>query len=340
MDDASVNDFAWWQAALNGTRLDHEGPQCGYYRDKRNNCAIGITRNEAGAFEVYATKERTYIPHSADALKDQFGFWCVEPISYDDFVFHDDNGRWPEDVEPYELDLPEGTPAHEVAKAHIEKVKQLADEWLASIGGKVESEAQDRKAQKYADRIAHFGKAALERHEELKAPLWKQVKELDNAWLPLDKTAKAYKATILAPVTAYRTARNERIERERREAEARLRAEQARIAAERQAAIDAAAREAAAKGAKPEEVAAAAVEAAQVAPVVPTVQLPPKPAAGMRPGPAEVVWDDRAAFWRSIAAMNTIPPSLEAEAEKLIKKWIKDGVPVVGAHVETKMVPK
>lgn len=337
MDDAHTA-FGWWEAALGGIRNDHEGPQCGYYRDDRNNRAIGITKNDAGAFEVYATGAG-YLPNSADALKDQFGFWCMKPIAYDDFVFHDDNGRWPEDVEPYELDLAKDAPLDQRIAAHIAKVKELADAYLASVGGKVTTEAQSVKLQKYHDRIHAYGKKADDEHKEKKEYWLEGGRVVDATWKPLIKTADDYKKAVIAPTTEYRVraaaearAKADAIEKARRE-------EQAKIAAERRAQIDAAAKEAAAKGATPEEVAAAAAQAAATAPMVPTVQAPLPKAKGFREQ-EYVRWDNRAAFWRWIAEMNDRPETLEAEAEKLIRKWIKDGVQVPGAVIDKKPVAR
>lgn len=345
MDDAKqiTHDFAWWELALAGDRRDHEGPQCGYYRDAKNNRAIGITKNDAGAFEVYATGSG-YLPNSADALKDQFGFWCMKPISYETFCFHDDHGRWPEDVEPYELDLPEDAPLSERAAAHVEQVKALADAYLASINGKVTTEAQNLKLQKYHDRIHSFGKKAEETRVAEKEPHLQASREVDARWQPIVKTAETYKKSILAPTTEYRVRAAEEERRKREAEEARRRAEQARIAAERQAQIEAAAKEAAAKeaaarGATPDEVAAAAAQAAESAPMVPTVQMPLQKAKGFREI-EYVKWTDRAAFWRFIAAMNEIPPALEAEAEKLARKWAKDGVQFPGAVIDKKPVAR
>jgi hypothetical protein len=338
MDDQAHNDFAWWDAAVKGNRqpLDEKAPQCGFYRDVRNNRAVSIERGEGGAFKVFVSDKDDWLPKTYDKLNDDFGSWCMNPITYDDFVFMCENRRWPEDVEPYELDLPEDAPLNERIAAHIEKVKALADAYLASIGGKVETEAQSVKLQKYHDRLHAYGKKAEETRVAEKEPHLEASRAVDATWQPIVKNADALKKVILAPTTEYRVRAAAEARRKAEEAERAAREEQARIAAERQAQIEAAAKEAAAKG---EDPAAAAAQAAMVAPQVPTVQAPLPKAKGFREQEF-VRWDDRAAFWRWIATMNETPAALEAEAEKLVRKWIKDGVQVPGAVIDKKPVAR
>jgi hypothetical protein len=73
--------------------------------------------------------------------------------------------------------------------------------------------------------------------------------------------------------------------------------------------------------------------------MVPTVQAALPKAKGFR-DVEYVKWTDRRAFWTHIANFNEIPGDLEAEAERIIRKWIKAGVQFPGAVIDTKQVAR
>jgi hypothetical protein len=298
------DDYAWWRAAVEGQRGEFDGPQCGYYRDKRGNRAIAISRGGDGGIEVFASSG--YVPRAADELNDQFGFWCMSPISYEVFDAFCETSRWPEDVGDVVAAVDADAPDHERIAAEIDALRAAASEWLDGIGGKIADDVQNDKAANYAKRLADLAKRAEDTRAEQKRPVLEEGRKIDATWKPVVDAAEKARKAVLAPTTDYRVRKAKEIEAQRAAEEKRLREEAAMHAAETRA------------------------------PTPPPVTLPPKPATGLRTEKRPTFTDPRAFldfFADTMADQNVWPAPLEAELTKLARKWVTDGVVVPGFEI-------
>ena len=303
--------WAYWQNALQGVfgPVHENEPQIGFYRVKDDPVAI----YEAGGALVALRGTKAVLPSEV------WTYACKRPISHALYKEVVAGGPWPESIDreiaavaPAGIGHNSGEP-HEVALDELDALERAWSSWLQSIGGKVDTEDQDAKADTFQKRFHDLMKKADEQREALKRPHLEAGRLIDATWKPVITHADTAKRRIGEAVLPYRKARDE-----------------ARRAAER-----AAAEEAARKRREHEAAVAAAAAAAAPMPEPP----PPEPVQAARPakkGFREVkvlVITDLAKACASILKHDRENPDLENAVRVVSRRLIEAGLTVEGAEI-------
>lgn len=232
--------FGWWRGALAGTRGDiHEDePKAGYYRNRRKGeqaTAVaywydshdGDLRCKVDAKDIEKTRALEIWPYASK-----------EPVTYEAYQAKRETGNWPDMDENIQQNgkghnnPPEETEAESIKRQIEAAATGVAD--YAKIGD-METKA---KAQSLRSRLLELAGQAKKTHKRIKDPLWEQVKEIDNTYLPLAKDAEALAKQVRDAMDAFDTAELRKVqeaERKTREAQEKVQreaAEAARKAAE------------------------------------------------------------------------------------------------------------
>lgn len=230
------NDWTYWASALKGEFLEdliqRGNPQSGFYRD-RSTRAVAIWRDENGSLLCSVTSG--YAPRHADEIDELFGFVCRTPITRELFMHVKNGGAWPEDVALPERgagDNSQSLPPHELLAAQINDMIDEARKWLASIGGKVETQEHADKAANFAGAFGDLEKQADKARKDEKEPHDKAAKAVQTKWLPVIELAAEKKTWLKKEFEKFALA-----EKRRREEEARRAAEEQRKAAEKAARV-------------------------------------------------------------------------------------------------------
>jgi hypothetical protein len=233
---ADPNDWTYWASALKGEFIEdliqRGNPQSGFYRD-RSARAIAIWRDEAG--ELLCSVTSGFCPHHADEIDELFGFVCRAPITRELYMHIANGGAWPEDVRIPARgagDNSQSLPPHELLAAQINDMIDEARKWLASIGGKVETQQHADKAANFAGAFGELEKQADKARKDEKDPYDKAAKAVQTKWLPVIDLAAEKKTWLKKEFEKFALA-----EKRRREEEARRAAEEQRKAAEEAARI-------------------------------------------------------------------------------------------------------
>lgn len=266
-----MTEFAWWQAALKGTRgpISADEPESGFYRQKRKD----------GSFEPVAYwkdsadgSQRCHIngQEPRDPLR-AFEVWphaSKNPITEDAYWHRMDTGQWLDNdagaaaaAKGPDID-PASDPVGSM-RAEIEKARAGLSAYKA-----IDSDEQAAKGQTLRSALtALAGKAEKER-KRLKQPHLDAGKAVDDAWMPLTKTAQDGANDIREALEAWETIK---LENQRRaDQENRKREEAARQEQEWQAAAP--------PGSVPDQTAPPPIE--RVAPNTPAPAMQIKGASG------------------------------------------------------------
>lgn len=192
--------FAWWRAALKGTRGDihAEEPQAGYYRNRRKGIQAqavvywfdshdGVLRCKIDDVDV---DERRAI--------ETWPFASKEPVSFEAYKARRETGNWPdmdETIQPTRGAIGDNNPPDE---SEADAIKRQIEAAASGIGqyAKIEDNETKAKAQSLRSRLLELAGQAKKVHKRIKDPLWEQVKEIDNTYLPLAKDAEAHAKKI------------------------------------------------------------------------------------------------------------------------------------------------
>jgi hypothetical protein len=238
--------WTYWASALNGNFIEdliqRGNPQSGFYRD-RHTRAVAIWRTDDGNLMCSVTSG--YGPRHADEIDELFGFVCRAPITRDLYMHIANGGAWPEDVQIPARgvgDNSQSLPPNELMAAQINDMIDEARKWLASIGGKIESQEHADKAANFAGAFGELEKQADKARKDEKEPHDKAAKAVQAKWLPVIELAAEKKTWLKKEFEKFALA-----EKRRREEEAR------RLADEQRKAAEEAARAAAENGEQPPE---------------------------------------------------------------------------------------
>lgn len=240
------NDYTWWRNALKGeVGPIHEGqPQNGYYKKRASRGGPFVPMaiwfdDDTGEFVA------TIDGKQSDA-SDAWLWGAKNPISYEDFLFYNENGKWPADVDAgsREVTIGDNNPPDEFAvlKSDIEELAKDASEWLAKVGN-IGNETDAEKAANYKDLLGKLYRKAEKERKAEKQPHLDASKEVDERYKPLKNEAEKAGKRVASVLSAYMV-EQERIAREAAEAERRRLEEEQR---KREEAARKAAEEAAAK---------------------------------------------------------------------------------------------
>lgn len=233
-----TDQFQWWRNALAGVRGDiHDGePKSGYYRNRR--------KGEQAQAVVYwhdthdnALRCRV---DGKDVLEQRaleiWPFASKEPVTYEAYQTKHETGNWPDmDVTIQPNGKGHNNPPEET---EAESIKRQIEAAAAGVGeyakiGDIETKA---KAQSLRSRLLELAAQAKKTHKKIKDPLWEQVKEIDNTYLPLAKEAEAFAKQVRDAMDVFDTAELKKVqEAERIAREAREKIEREAAAALRKA---------------------------------------------------------------------------------------------------------
>lgn len=253
-----VDVFFWWRNALAGNRGDihADEPQAGYYRNRRRGM-------QAQAVAYWFDSNDGTLRCKVDdkdvedmRAKEIWPFASKEPVSYESYKVKRETGNWPdmdETIQPARGAGDNNPPDESEADA----IKRQIEAAAAGVGqyATISDDETKAKAQSLRARLLELAGQAKKVHKRIKDPLWEQVKEIDNTYLPLAKDAEAYAKKVRDAMDAYDTEQLRKVQ----EAERLAQAERDRIARE---AADAA------------RIAEAEGKPAPVAPVAPPVEIP------------------------------------------------------------------
>lgn len=251
--EVKADQFAWWRAALQGTRGDiqEDNPQAGYYRNRRKSI-------QAQAVAYWRENEQLFCKVD-DLLVDElraletWPYASKEPVTYEAWKIKRLTGNWPdmdETIQPARAG--HNAPPEETEAEAIKRQIEAAGAGVSQYG-KIGDDETKAKAQSLRSRLLELAGQAKKVHKKIKDPLWEQVKEIDNTYLPLVKEAEALAKQVRDAMDAYDTEQFRKVQ----EAERLAQAERDRLAREA------------------EEAARAAEAAGKPAPVMP--EPPPVP---------------------------------------------------------------
>lgn len=236
-----TDQFQWWRNALAGVRGDiHDGePKSGYYRNRRKG-------EQAQAVVYWYDSHDNSLRCKVDGqdVGDQraleiWPFASKEPVEYEAYKAKSDTGNWPDmdaSIQPNgrgHNNPPEETEAESI-KRQIEAAATGVSEY-AKIGDQ-ETKA---KAQSLRSRLLELAAQAKKTHKKIKDPLWEQVKEIDNTYLPLAKEAEAFAKQVRDAMDTFDTAELKKAqEAERKAREAQEKAEREAAEAARKAEVE------------------------------------------------------------------------------------------------------
>jgi len=227
-----TDQFQWWRNALQGVRGDiHEGePKAGYYRNrcKGEQAQAVVYWHDSHDNALRCKVDGKDVPEQR-ALE-IWPFASKEPVQYEAYKAKQDTGNWPDmDASIQPNGKGHNNPPEET---EAESIKRQIDAAAAGIGqyDKIVDEETKAKAQSLRSRLLELAGQAKKTHKKIKDPLWEQVKEIDNTYLPLAKEAEAFAKQVRDAMDAYDTAEL----RKAQESERKIREERERI--EREAA--------------------------------------------------------------------------------------------------------
>jgi hypothetical protein len=263
------------------------------------------------------------------------------PISFELFesVMYD-GGQWPDEIlnDKGSLKAPGSVPGHnnppetieaveveeiveaddltpdELAKRKLAAINKAAAEYLALIGGKVQTEAQSHVMANYAIAARDLAKDSDKNREKEKKPHLDACRTVDSKWKVIVDEAKAVQARIITPVDVWQKA-----ERARREAEAQAEADRLRAELEAEAERN------------PGIEVPLEIEPPKVAPIKSgTVGR----AIGQRSNKVAVFTDERAAFLYVLDNVNDPQAPFRQEMRRVVDRLLRNGVNVPGASLK------
>ena len=215
-----MDPYTQWKNALAGEPMklervqDAEGfwwvpPVCGFFQhQKRDGSRVGVAVWIDGD-QMFAEVDRNPVTVDARFSENVFAFATKRPVTEEAYFEWRDNDRWPDDVPEVTVFTSNASP-HEQIKETIEELRKEADKWLASIGGKIETQELADKAGNFADRFAELAKEAEEARKAEKAPYLEKGKAIDETWRPVKELGDTNKTWAKGLVTNFLRAEQKR----------------------------------------------------------------------------------------------------------------------------------
>ena len=238
-----ADQFNWWRNALTGVRGDihAEEPQAGYYRNRRKGIqaqavAYWYDSND-GALRCKVDDQDVDDRRAIET----WPFASKEPIEYERYKQKRETGKWDdmdETIQPARGKIGDNQPPDETEAEAIKRQIEAAAAGVSQYA-KINDETAKAKAQSLRSRLLELAGQAKKTHKKIKDPLWDQVKDIDNTYLPLVKEAEAFAKQIRDAMDAYDTAELKKVQGAERAAQA----ERDRIEREAAAAVKKAADE-------------------------------------------------------------------------------------------------
>lgn len=313
--------FAEWRESIaTGKPVDTKRgfPRSGYYRLKGE--AIAFWRQDGSDDVLCWRSGGKFTPRDHDETDELFGWCAPHPVSYENYQFFVENGRWPDEIEP--VNISADLAPHEAAAAELVALREQAKTWLDGIG-KVQTQSDADKCGSFADAFAKAEKRATDLHREEKAPHLEAGRAVDAAWKPIIEKAGVCKSWA------------------KKAAEAFLIAERARLAEEEKACVEESARIAR----ENERARVEAERAGAPPPIVEAPAPPPPPQVKAKAGTAgrgvsirtrtvhRIV--DVRSLLMFLADMNEPNPDLMATLQILVNRMRSAGVSVPGVETRT-----
>ena len=315
-----TDEYSWWRDAVaekRGVETERGSIRLGYYR--RRNEAVAFYRdiNHEGGDDPPGPvccwrSSGGFTPTKFDEMEDLFAYCAPTPVSYSDFQFHQDNGRWPEQLEPIKPLVETALAPEKALEAEIVALREQAEAWVAGIGS-IKSQAEADKAANYGEAFAALEKRGVDAHRIEKAPFLRGARTVDAKWNPLRERAamlKTWAKTITLPF---------------------LQAEKKRIVERERALLEA-------ERARQRELDAARVHAARIGAPRPPDPGPPLAAPPQKAGAGTagrkvalrtrtvVEISDWHAFLIYLAGQNNLPDDFTMAAEKQAKRMVDAGL--------------
>ena len=211
-----TDQFHHWREALaakRGVETERGNVRSGYYRLK--NEAIAFWRRD-GDNKLLCWRSGNFpIPKEPDAIEDLFAYCAPHPISFQDYQFSREHGRWPEQPEEIEALFAEDLPPPAAFDAKLISLRAAADLWLRDIGGEVKTKSDADHAANFAAVFAKEEAKAIALHREAKAPHLEAGRAVDALWKPLIDKAAIGKRWAKALCEPFLKAERVRIEKQR-----------------------------------------------------------------------------------------------------------------------------
>ena len=240
-------DFQWWRDALAGKRGDLivGECECGFYADK-DRIPVAVRRLDDGSLQARVGDRSNFKDVSADAshAETRFSFYCMKPVSYEDYLAAYDGKGWPWEVPTPAVDESsaenpravlggnnppeELTPDQQIAR-DVSALEAQVKKWLEEIGGKPKTKVQADLVANYREKFLAFENEAEAKRKDEKKPHWDAGLAVDAKWAPIVTGAKTLKQQLWDIGQAYIKAENFRLAEEARLENERL-AEAARLA--------------------------------------------------------------------------------------------------------------
>lgn len=319
------NEFSWWARALSGEKVEitADAPQSGFYRMRRAKDGPWLPvmiRQHDGNLRCRVADDSAVDPH------DVWTYCAGNPVSKEAAAHAFKHGQW-------ETDAPiigDNSGALSLADQIQEYAAQAMD-WLRKIGG-IKDKKQSDMAANYRAELLRLSKEADAAREAEKRPHDDAAKAVQAKWKPHIEHAKCAADTIRDELTKWMRAEEARLEAERRakwEAEQKA-AEEARKAIEAQRAKQLA-----------DDPIAAMTSPEPELPELPSMPEPAKVQAGgqrgrktgLREVTSYVVIDHAAAL-----AFFAESESVRELVQKLASQACKAGVTVPGVQTKTEKV--
>lgn len=224
----SVNEYDWWSLALTGQKIEvnADAPQSGFYKMKRHKDGDWLPvmiRQHDGELRCRVGNDSNVNP------LDVWTHCAKYPVTKDAAAYAFKHGKW-------ETDAPAaiGNNSGDLSLAdQITEYAAQALNWLSKIGG-IKDKKQSDMAANYRAELIRLSKEADAAREAEKRPHDEAAKAVQAKWKPHIDTAKSAADEIRDELTKWMRAEEARLEAERR---AKWEAEQ-KAAAEARKAIE------------------------------------------------------------------------------------------------------
>lgn len=222
--------YAWWRGAIAGTPgpISADNPECGYFklREGKN----GPWRPVA----IWRKDDGTLVCRVADATRDAHEIWTYvakNPVTQGAAKQAFDTGRFPDEAPA----IGDNAPPNETLFDQIARIAVDAVDWLKRHG--IKDKTSGDMCANYRAQLLDLRKQADAQRESEKRPHLEASRAVDAKFKPVIECADVAANTLRDALTAYMRAEEAKLQAERdaqRRAEAeRVAAENARIEAER-----------------------------------------------------------------------------------------------------------
>ncbi len=222
-----TNEYAIWESLLAAKAsgqtpppIDPNTPAVGFYRTRRKGQPYVPVAIWMDGGDVCCQIDGEDV--SGQELIKSWPWISKNPVSYVQYEFHKNNGRWEdsdETVHEQMADNPKAVIGDNEPPDELALMKEQIDS--ASAGVKAYAEITDdvtqAKAQSLRSRLLELSGEADTKRETEKKPHWDAGKAVDKKWKPLVDAAKAAADTIRAAMAKWETAKATKLREEQAE---------------------------------------------------------------------------------------------------------------------------